>query len=147
MGRRLVLLLAAAGLALVLVQAAAADQTFTDTTGDATGGAADVGNVSVANDTTTGTITIAVTTNQNPLAAGAFLFVLLNTDRSASTGPLLGADYVFALDANGYALLAGTGPTTSTRPQTPTRCRSRPGRSRSGSTSRTSGTFRPAPST
>jgi hypothetical protein len=55
MGRRLVLLLAAAGLALVLVQAAAADQTFTDTTGDATGGAADVGNVSVANDTTIGT--------------------------------------------------------------------------------------------
>jgi hypothetical protein len=55
MGRRLILLIATAGLALALVQVAAADQTFTDPAGDATGGAADVGNVSVANDTTTGT--------------------------------------------------------------------------------------------
>jgi hypothetical protein len=109
MSRRLILLMATAGLALALVQVAAADQTFTDPTGDATGGAADVGNVSVANDTTTGTVTIGVQTNQNPLASGAFLIVLLNTDRNAGTGPLLGAEYAFVIDATGYDVLAWNG--------------------------------------
>jgi hypothetical protein len=105
MGHRLIFSSPQAGCRLRSSRSAVADQTFTD----ATGGAADVGNVSVANDTATGTITIGVTTNQNPLAAGAFVLVLLNADRNASTGPLLGADYVFVLDATGYGLLAWNG--------------------------------------
>jgi hypothetical protein len=35
--------------------------------------------------------------------------VLLNTDRNAATGPLLGADFAVVLDANGYGLLAWNG--------------------------------------
>jgi hypothetical protein len=148
MGRRLMLLLAGAGLALALVQAAAADQTFTDPAADATGGAPDVGNVSVANDTATGTITIGVTTNQNPLSTGAFLFVLLNTDRNASTGSLLGGDYAFVVDATGYALLAWNGSdyvesTATTDQVSLMRSVNVPAEN----ASRTSGTSRPARST
>lgn len=80
--------------ALVMAAMALAEATFTDPTGDATGGAADMTQAVVSNDLT-GLITFKITTVA-PLASGSLMAVDLDTDLS----PANGAE---------YAILAGIG--------------------------------------
>ena len=71
-------------LALLVVQGAAADQSFSDPAGDATGGAPDVTTVAVANDGA-GKITFDITVAGLP-APDTFVDVPMNTDLNPSTG-------------------------------------------------------------
>lgn len=79
-------------MALLLAQGAAADQTYTDPPGDATGGAPDITGIAVANDGA-GKITFDITVAGLP-AADTFVAVPLNTDLNAGTGDE-GVDYEF----------------------------------------------------
>ncbi len=71
-------------LALLVVQGAAADQSYADPAGDATGGAPDVTTVAVANDGA-GKITFDITVAGLP-APDTFVDVPMNTDLNPSTG-------------------------------------------------------------
>jgi hypothetical protein len=85
------------------VQGAAADQTYTDPAGDATGGAPDVTNVAVANDGA-GKITFDITTAGLP-APDTFVDMPLDADSNPSTGDD-GIDYDFVLQGStGLGLL------------------------------------------
>jgi len=91
--------LAVAGVAallggLVTAAAALADATFTDPTGDATGGSPDLTQVVVSNDLT-GLITFKIT-SVAPLVSGSLIGVDLDTDLSPANG-------------SEYAILAGVG--------------------------------------
>ena len=103
MRRRGRVVIALAFLALLLVQGAAADQTYSDPAGDATGGAPDITTVAVANDGA-GKITFDITVSGVP-APDTFVDVPLNTDLNASTGEQ-GTDYEFFYSGSaGIALL------------------------------------------
>ena len=71
--------------ALVLPAMAFADATFTDPTGDTTGGAPDITQAVVSNDLT-GLITVKITTVA-PLVSGSVIAVDLDTDLSPANGP------------------------------------------------------------
>lgn len=91
--------LAVAGVAallggLVMAAAALADATFTDPTGDATGGSPDLIQVVVSNDLT-GLITFKIT-SVAPLVSGSLIGVDLDTDLSPANG-------------SEYAIFAGVG--------------------------------------
>jgi hypothetical protein len=92
----------AAVAALVLAGAAAADQTFNDSTGE-TSGSADISSVAVVNDPAGGTITFTVATNMTTLEANSEFDVLVDSDQNAATGTSSGGfDYLFGLDPSGY---------------------------------------------
>ncbi|MCY7304158.1 MAG: hypothetical protein LH654_14240 [Thermoleophilia bacterium] len=100
--------LAVAGVAallggLVIAAAAVADTTFTDATGDATGGAPDITQAVVSNDTA-GLITFKVTTAA-PLVPGSVLAIDLDTDLS----PANGAEYVLLAGLGGAGMLKWDG--------------------------------------
>lgn len=89
--------------ALVISAAVFAAATFTDPTGDATGGAPDLTQVAVANDLA-GSITFKITTAA-PLAAGSLIAVDLDTD----VNPANGAEYVIVAGINGTGMLKWDG--------------------------------------
>jgi hypothetical protein len=92
-----------ATLALLIVQGAAADQSYTDPAGDATGGAPDITTVAVANDGA-GKITLDITVAGIP-AADTYVDVPLDTDVNQATGDQ-GIDYEFFVSgAVGVGLL------------------------------------------
>jgi hypothetical protein len=103
MRRRSWLIVAVLATALLVVQGAAADQTYTDPAADATGGAPDVTNVAVANDGA-GKITIDITVAGALPAPDTFIQVPLNTDLDWNTGDD-GIEYAFQLGSSGLALL------------------------------------------
>jgi hypothetical protein len=98
-------------LALLLLGAsgAGAAASFTDPTGDATGGAADITGVSVSNDAS-GNITFTLTTNRSACTSDDIVVIVLDTDRNASTG-VGGLDYAIGLEASGAVLLKASGAT------------------------------------
>ena len=83
---------------------ARADQTYNDPTGDAQSGGPDIGVVTATNVRTQIGLRVAIP-NQPALAPGAIIFVAFDTDRNPATGgpDTLGADYVFAVSAEGWA--------------------------------------------
>jgi hypothetical protein len=83
---------ALATLALLVVQGAAADQSYSDPAGDPSGGAPDVTAIAVANDGA-GKITFDISVAGLP-AADTFIDVPMNTDLNASTGDQ-GIDHEF----------------------------------------------------
>jgi hypothetical protein len=94
--------LAVLGLALVVVPGALAERSFTDPAGDS-GPAPDITSVRVAHDAA-GLLSFAVTTTQPTLAADAWFWVYIDTDRSASTGQAvqgIGADLMLLSDGDG----------------------------------------------
>jgi hypothetical protein len=94
----------AAVAALVLAGAAAADQTFNDSTGE-TSGSADISSVAVVNDPAGGTITFTVATNMTTLETNSEIDILVDSDNNAGTGGLgAGIDYLLSLDPGGYFL-------------------------------------------
>lgn len=100
--------LAVAGVAallggLFMASASFAEATFTDPTGDATGGAPDIAQAVLSNDVT-GLITIKVTTAA-PLASGSLIIVDLDTDLS----PANGAEYAILAGVSGAGLLKWDG--------------------------------------
>ena len=117
MSRRIVLL--AATVALLLIRASGADAaaTFTDPTGDATGGGADITQAVVSNDAS-GNITIAFTIpNRTSFGATDTLAIVFDTDRNASTGNS-GFDYGIVVDASGAHLVRWSGTSFVPSPQT-----------------------------
>jgi len=89
-------------LALLIVQGAAADQSYSDPAGDATGGAPDITAVAVANDGA-GKITFDITVSGVP-APDTFVQVPMNTDLAPSGDD--GVDYAWEMDgSNQLALL------------------------------------------
>jgi hypothetical protein len=95
----------AASAALALAGAAAADQTYTDASGELAG-SADISTVAVANNPTAGTLTFTVTTNYTAAFDGNTLFgILMDTDNNASTG-LGGFDYLVAVSNQGALAIA-----------------------------------------
>jgi hypothetical protein len=97
MRRRSWLIVAVLATALLVVQGAAADQTYTDPAGDATGGAPDVTNVAVANDGA-GKITFDITTAGLP-APDTFVDMPIDSDSNPNTGDD-GIDYDFILQGS-----------------------------------------------
>jgi hypothetical protein len=91
------LIVAALAAALLIVQGAAADQTYSDPAGDATGGAPDVTNVAVANDGA-GKITFDITTTGLP-APDTFVDMPIDSDSNPNTGDD-GIDYDFILQGS-----------------------------------------------
>jgi hypothetical protein len=92
---------AAAIAALALAGAAAADQSFTDPTGEAAG-SADVSTVAVSNDPGSSTITFAVQTNMTTVETNADVGVVVDADRNPATGGLGGGiDYWFGVESGG----------------------------------------------
>jgi hypothetical protein len=109
----------AAVLALLLLGASGAEaaQTFTDPTGDATGGGADITQVAVSNDAA-GNITLALTlANRTALQPTDTLVIVLDTDENATTGTS-GVDYALRVTASGAALAHWNGSTFVASPQT-----------------------------
>jgi hypothetical protein len=103
MRRQSWLVVAVLATALLVVQGAAADQTYTDPTGDATGGAPDVTNVAVANDGA-GKITFDITVAGLP-APDTFVDMPIDSDSNPNTGDD-GIDYDFVLQGStGIGLL------------------------------------------
>lgn len=97
---RLFALAASVVAALTLAGAAAADQTYTDSTGEVAG-AIDVSTVAVSNDPLAGTITFAVTTNYfGPIDGNVNFTIALDTDKNRNTG-LQGFDYLVGLNNQG----------------------------------------------
>jgi len=81
-------LIAVGGSAAASTRAASATS-FSDTVGDATGGAPDLRTIAVEDDATTGTITIEVSAagySSAPAELHPQIRVYLDTDRNASTG-------------------------------------------------------------
>jgi hypothetical protein len=107
--RRIVLLCALLALLLVGASGAGAAATFTDPTGDATGGATDISGVGISNDAS-GTITISLTTNRTVFTSDDFVVTGFNTDKNTSTG-VSGTDYAIVVDATKAALLKANGTT------------------------------------
>jgi hypothetical protein len=92
-------------LALLVVPGALAERSFTDPAGDS-GPAPDITAVRVSHDTS-GLLSFAVTSNQPALAADAWLWVYMDTDRNASTGQSyrgIGADVIVLSDGDGGVL-------------------------------------------
>jgi hypothetical protein len=92
-------------LALLAVQGALADQTYSDPVGDS-GSAPDITAVAVGNDDV-GNYTFRITTNQPDLATDAVIFAYIDSDVNSATGwphPGLGADYFFVADRDGGVL-------------------------------------------
>ncbi len=87
---------------------------FTDPAGDS-GGAPDVTAVAVSN-TPDGTITIAVTTNQQTLAADAVLIVPIDADQNPSTGSPSGIEYSLVYRSTGYTYAKWNGTALSAAP-------------------------------
>lgn len=105
------LLVAVAGLAaLVLAAAAGADQTYGDASGDS-GAGTDLRSATVTNDAS-GNISIAVTVG-NPLLSNHVIVVFIDSDNNAGTGASgLGAEYeMFAFPTAGGQILAWNGST------------------------------------
>lgn len=93
---------ALAAVALLIVQGAAADQSYSDPAGDPTGGAPDVTTIAVANDGA-GKITFDITLTGIP-APDTVVEVPMNTDLSPSGDD--GIDYLWEMDgSNQLALL------------------------------------------
>jgi hypothetical protein len=91
----------AAVAALALAGAAAADQSFNDSTGE-TAGSADISTVAVSNDPASGTITFAVTTNMTTLETNSEIDILVDSDKNPATGGAgAGLDYLFGVDPSG----------------------------------------------
>jgi hypothetical protein len=89
-----------ATLALLIVQGAAADQSYTDPAGDS-GPGPDITSVVVSNDDA-GTITFKVTTANRPVLTEHFSLVIeLDTDSNASTGKEGSEFFLLALAAGG----------------------------------------------
>ena len=101
---------AVASAALCFVLPAAADQSFSDSTGE-TAGSADVSTVAVANSSTASTVTFTVTTNMPTMEANSEIDIYINSDNNPSTGdaPGLGLDYVIGLDSTGYFIAQWNG--------------------------------------
>jgi len=109
LGRRF-LLVGAILVASLLVGAtgAGAASTFTDTPGDAVGGAADFTQLVVSNDFD-GNITFAFTfANRAAFTDDDLVLILLNSDKNASTGTS-GADFAIGVGNLGGILLRGDG--------------------------------------
>jgi hypothetical protein len=109
----------AAVLALLLfgVTGATAADTFTDPTGDAVGGAADITQVVVSNDLD-GNITFALTIpDRTTFTTDDIVLVLMNTDRDANTG-VSGVDFALVIGSQGVNLLRASGSTFASAPQT-----------------------------
>ena len=127
MRRHIFLLAAVLGLLVFGVGGAGAASTFTDATGDATAGAADVTQVDVANDLD-GNITFDLTlANRSALTPDDVLFIFLDSDNSTATG-LSGIDYVVAIDAQSASLFRYAPPNFAPAPA-PTLSTSNGGRS------------------
>jgi hypothetical protein len=108
LGRRIVLLGTVLAALLFGATGAGAATTFTDATGDAVAGAADITQVVVSNDLD-GNITIALTfANRTAFTQDDTIVVALDTDKNASTGTG-GIDYLIGFVAQGVVLLRGTG--------------------------------------
>lgn len=89
-------------LALLVVPGALAERSFTDPAGDS-GPAPDITAVKVSHDTS-GLLSFAVTTNQPTLAADAWFWVYMDTDRNAATGQSyrgIGVDVMVLSDGDG----------------------------------------------
>jgi hypothetical protein len=115
--RRIVLLGALLALVLVGASGAGAAATFTDPTGDATGGGADMTQATVSNDSA-GNITFAFTIpNRTTFSATDTLAIVIDTDRNASTGSS-GFDYGIVVDASGARLVHWNGTNFVPSPQT-----------------------------
>jgi hypothetical protein len=98
---KLIFVVGAVVAALALAGAAAADQTYTDSTGEASG-SADISTVLVSNDPAGGTITFAVKTNMTTLETNSEIDVLVDADRNPATGGAgAGLDYLFGVDPSG----------------------------------------------
>ena len=97
MVRRSLVTAAAALGALVLVSGAAADQSYVDTSGDATGGAPDIGAIRVTHDAG-GTITFSISVAGLP-AADTYVDIWIDADRSGNTGDA-GLDFDLYLDGS-----------------------------------------------
>jgi len=113
------LFLLAAVLALLLfgVTGATAADTFTDPTGDAVGGAADITQVVVSNDPD-GNITFALTIpDRTTLTSDDRLFIFLNSDKDPATG-FGGLDYAIVIDSDGAVLVRAAGSSFAQAPQT-----------------------------
>jgi len=113
------LFLLAAVLALLLfgVTGATAADTFTDPTGDAVGGAADITQVVVSNDPD-GNITFALTIpDRTTFTTDDVVLVLMNTDKDPTTG-VSGVDFALVVSSQGVALLRAAGSTFAAAPQT-----------------------------
>ena len=110
MGRRIFLFCAMLALLLFGASGAGAATTFTDATGDATGGGADLTQAVVSNDAA-GNITLAFTfANRTAFAPTDTLVIILDTDKNASTGNT-GFDYGIVVSASGARLLQWNGST------------------------------------
>ena len=110
MGRRMIFSAAIVAAVLLTAGGAGAASTFTDATGDAIAGAADVAQVVVSNDAA-GTITFTLTfANRTALSTDDFLAIPLDTDENAATG-FQGFDYGIFVDASGARLLQGSSTT------------------------------------
>jgi hypothetical protein len=108
----------AAAVVLLTAQGAAADQTYADAIGDATGGAPDVTAIRVTNDTA-GWITFSVSVSGLPQAE-TLVMLPINADLNMSTGSS-GDDYTVGLEGGSLAttgvLWAGSTPVTWTPSQ------------------------------
>lgn len=92
---------------LVAAGAALSETSYTDPTGDATGGAPDITGVTVSNDAA-GVLTFRVTTIGAPALESSVVLVDLDTDASPATGSL-GAEYELVGGTGGAALLKWDG--------------------------------------
>lgn len=109
MSGRIFLLTAMLAALLVGVSSARAAATFTDPTGDATGGAADITQVGVSNDSN-GNITFSLTTDRTAFTSDDIVVIVLDTDKNASTG-VGGDDYAIGMTVSGDILLQAAGTT------------------------------------
>jgi hypothetical protein len=117
LSRRLFLLAAVLALLLFGVTGATAADTFTDPTGDAVGGAADITQVVVSNDLD-GNITFALTIpDRTTFTADDVVLVLMNTDKDTTTG-FTGVDFALVISSDGVRLLRAAGSTFASAPQT-----------------------------
>ncbi len=117
MSVRIFLLGALLALLLIGVSGAGAATTLTDPQGDAVGGAADITQAVVSNDFD-GNVTLALTIpDRTTFTPDDLVFVLLNTDKDATTG-LSGVDFAMVIGSDGVTLLRASGATFASAPQT-----------------------------
>jgi hypothetical protein len=117
LSRRIVPLAAVLALLLFGASGATAADTFTDPTGDAVGGAADITQVVVSNDAD-GNITFALTIpDRTTFTDDDVLIVLLNVDKDTTTG-VSGVDFALVSGSQGVTLLRASSSTFVSAPQT-----------------------------